>query len=292
MIVTDIWQAAKRPTVSCELFPPRTEKAAGNLDKAIAKLAAMGPDFVSVTFGAGGSTRDGSRRLVQQCLDLELAVLPYFSCYGLGPEAITSVLGDYRDLGIESLLLVRGDAPRNAEDFTPHPDSFTYASDLLPFVGDRFDFCLGAAGYPEGHPEAENLDRDIEILKLKVERGARFIIANYFWDNDYFFGFLDRCAAAAINVPIIPGVMPIYGVKLMENLAKLSGATIPPVLRAGVDAVPAEDRAAMSVFGIEYALRQCRGLLERGVPGLHFYTMDRAKATVSIVETLRSEGLL
>jgi methylenetetrahydrofolate reductase (NADPH) len=293
-MITELWQSGRKPTVSFELFPARSEKAEINLDKAIDKLAALDPDFFSVTFGAGGSTKEGSYNLVRKIkVDKGLEVLPYFACYGLDPAAITEVLSSYRELGIDSLLAVRGDPPRNIEGFTPHPESFSHTSDLLLFLGSRFeDLCLGAAGYPEGHVEAESRERDLEFLKLKVTNGARFIIANYFYDNAFFFDFCERCRQIGIEVPIIPGVMPIYSVKMMESLASICGATITDPLRARIATVAEDDKAGLVELGIELATGQCRELLERGVAGLHIYTMDRSKSTLGIIERLRSESLL
>jgi len=294
MRVTDLWQAGSKPTISFELFPARTEKAAANLEKAIDKLAALEPDYVSVTFGAGGTTREGSYDLVRKLKrDKGLEVLPYFACYGLGPDNIVAIVTDYLKLGIGSLLAVRGDEPRGLDGFIPHPESFAHASDLLAFLGSRFeDLCLGAAGYPEGHVEAESRDTDLDYLKLKVANGARFIIANYFYDNAFYFDFHDRCRAIGIDVPIIPGVMPVYSVKMLHTLAGLCGATITEELSRGIAALPEDDKAALSEFGIELATRQCRELLERGAPGLHIYTMDRSRPAVEIVLRLRNEGLL
>jgi methylenetetrahydrofolate reductase (NADPH) len=291
--VTDIWHSRQEPTISFELFPARTEKAAGNLEKAIDKLAALEPDFVSVTFGAGGSTREGSRQLVEKLKSEKgLEVMAYFAGYGLGPDDITAVLDNYQAIGLENILIVRGDLPRDQEEFKPHPDSFPHASDLMAFVRPRYGFCMGVAGYPEGHIEAESKEKDLEYLKLKVDNGAEYIICNYFFDNRYFFDFVDRCRAIGINVPILPGVMPIYSVKMMEILAGICGATIVDEVRQGIAALPPDDKEALLNFGIEFAAGQCRELLKAGVPGLHIYTMDRSKSTVGIVERLRSDGLL
>lgn len=293
MRLTDVWNSRGKPTISFEFFPGRNEKAVGKLDKVIDKLAALEPDFVSVTFGAGGSTRDGSRELVEKLMhEKRLAVLPYFAGYGLGPDDLTAILADYRDLGTENLLAVRGDAPQGDVEFVPHPESLPHASDLLAFIKERFDFCLGAGGYPEGHIEAESLDRDIEFVRLKVDQGAEFIITNYCFDNAYFFDFRERCARAGIDVPIVPGVMPIYNVKLLHSLASLCGATITDRLQAGLAALPEGDQQAVSAFGVEFAVDQCRELLEQGVPGLHFYTIDRAKSVLKIVGQLRESGLV
>ena len=181
MKVTKLWSTGRKPTVSFELFPPRSPKGADKLENTIDALAGLKPDFVSVTFGAGGSTREGSRQLVEKLQnEKKLEVVAYFAGYGLGPEDISAVLDDYQELGIENVLVVRGDITREQEDFKPHRQSFGHASDLVAFIRPRYDFCLGAAGYPEGHIESESKDKDLEYLKLKVENGAEYIMSNYF----------------------------------------------------------------------------------------------------------------
>jgi methylenetetrahydrofolate reductase (NADPH) len=293
MRATDVWSSGQRPTVSFELLPPRSQKGAESLERTIDVLAALRPDFASVTFGAGGSTREGSRQLVDKLKNEKgLEVMAYFAGYGLGPEDITSVLDSYEALGVENVLAVRGDPPHKPEGFEPHPDSLSYASDLVAFIRPRYNFCLGVAGYPEGHIECDSREKDIEFLKLKVDSGAEYIVSNYFYDNQYFFDFVERCRAIGIDVPIIPGVMPIYSVRMLEKLASLCGATIVEEVRQGIAALPEGDTEALAVFGIDFAARQCRELLEAGVPGLHIYTMDRSRAPAGIVNRLRGEGLL
>lgn len=292
MKLTDLWKSHSKPTLSFELFPARNEKAAANLLKAIDKLAALEPDFVSVTFGAGGSTREGSRQLVQKLREEKgLETLAYFAGFGLSPAEITGVIDDYRALGVENILVVRGDEPRD-EDFVPHPESFKYASELMEFIRPRYELCLGVAGYPEAHIDAVSQAKDMVYLKLKVKKGADFIITNYFYDNQYFFDYLERCRAAGIEVPIIPGVMPIYSVKMMRMLANLCGATITEKIETELASLPEDDKAALNEFGINFAYEQCAELLEAGVPGLHIYTMDRSISTVGLVSRLKAEGLL
>ena len=292
MRIADIWKSDRQPTLSFELFPPRSTKAAESLEKAIDKLAALKPDFASVTFGAGGSTREGSRQLIETLQrDKGLEVLPYFAGYGLGPEDIVAVLDSYQALGIESILAVRGDVP--SEDFEPHPESFAHASDLVAFIRSRYDFCIGVAGYPEGHIDAISKEEDLAYLKLKVDQGAEYIIANYFYDNGYFLDYVERCRRIGIEVPILPGVMPIYSVKMMKTLANLCGATITEEVHQGIGRLSEDDKEGLVAFGIDFAVRQCKGLLDAGVPGLHIYTMDRSKSAAwGIVNRLRGEGLL
>ncbi len=292
MKVTDLWREGGKPTLSFELFPARTEKGAASLETAIDELAALQPDFVSVTFGAGGSTRQGSQELLQKLQDEKgLQVLAYFACYGLGPEDITDILDGYEGLGIGSVLAVRGDTPRD-EGFEPHPESLPHASDLVARIRSRYGFCLGVAGYPEGHVEAPSREQDLEFLKLKVDAGADYIIANYSYDNDYFFDFVERCRAIGIEVPILPGVMPIYSVKMLGILAGLCGATITDEVREGIAALPEDDNDALVEFGIDLAVRQCAELLRAGTPGVHIYTMDKSASAVGVVSGLRAEGLL
>ncbi|MCK5316670.1 MAG: methylenetetrahydrofolate reductase, partial [Anaerolineales bacterium] len=199
MKVIDLWKSDQKTTISFELFPARSEKGAETLEKTIDQLAALNPDFVSVTFGAGGSTREGSRQLIQKLKhEKGLNILAYFACFGLSPEEIGSVLDSYQAIGVESLLAVRGDAPRE-ESFEPHPDSLPYASDLVAFIRQRYAFCLGVAAYPEGHIDAPDRKKDLEYLKLKVDRGGEYIITNYFYDTRYFFDFVDRCRGIGIE---------------------------------------------------------------------------------------------
>ena len=292
MKVIDLWKSEQKTTISFELFPARSAKGTETLEKTIDKLAALNPDFVSVTFGAGGSTREGSRQLLQKLKhEKGLDVLAYFACFGLGAEEIGSVLDSYQAIGVESVLAVRGDAPRE-ESFEPHPDSLPYASDLVAFIRQRYAFCLGVAAYPEGHIDAPDRKKDLEYLKLKVDQGGEYIITNYFYDTRYFFDFIDRCRGIGIEVPIVPGIMPIYSIKMMEMLAGMCGATITEEVRKGLASLKDGDKDALIEFGIEFAFRQCAELLKAGVPGLHIYTMDRSVSTAGVVNRLRADGLL
>jgi len=295
MRVADLFEKKDgRPVISFEFSRPKTEKAAASLEKALDKLVAAKPDYVSVTFGAGGSTREGSFEMVDKLNNERgLPTVAYLAGVGLGPEDLTACLGRFKDLGIETIFAIRGDPPTWDESYEPHPESLSYASDLIGFIKDAAPgFCLGAAAYPEGHIEAESLEKDLEYAKLKQDRGAEYIVAQYFYDNQYFFDFMDRARAAGITVPIVPGIMPIYAVKMMRGLAKVCGATITQPVEDGLAKLPPDDKQAVVQFGIDFSTEQCRGLLDRGVAGLHFYTMNRAKSVCAILETLRSEGRL
>jgi len=292
MKVIDIWKSASKPVVSFELFPAKSNEAAEKLDKTIDALIELKPSFFSVTFGAGGSTREGSYQLVYKLLkEKKVDVIAYFAGYGLNPADINKVLDDFNAAGLENLLVVRGDPPKD-EEYTPHPDSMSYADELLRFIQPKYEFCLGAAGYPEGHIEAQSQDEDLKYLKQKVEAGSEYIITNYFYDNVYFFDFVKRCEKIGINVPIIPGIMPIYSIKMMNILANLCGATITDELKKGLADLKPDNKEALISFGVNFALHQCRDLIEKGIPGLHFYTMDRKDSVERIVKQLADEDLI
>ena len=291
MRVTDLYKS-KKNVLSLEFFPPRNEKAAESFGGLVDDLAQLQPDYMSMTFGAGGSTRDGSYQAVQLLLkEKKQSTVAYVAGYGLGPGEITEVMDKYKALGVETIFVIRGDKPRG-DDFVPHPESFAYASEMIAFIKERYDFTLGCAGYPEGHIEADGLAKDIEHLKEKVACGADYIVAQFCYDNRYFFEYVDKCRAAGIEVPIIPGIMPVYTVKMTQMLAKVCGATIANDLQSKLEAVDAEDKGAVLALGIDFAVEQCRGLLKEGVAGLHFYTMNRSKSTTAIVKRLKEDGLI
>lgn len=293
MHLVEHWKKKGGPTLSFEVYPPRTEKQAARFPGILDKLVALAPDFFGVTFGAGGSTREGSRDLVRTIVkDKGIPVVAYVACYGLGPDALHAVLRGYRDIGVETVLAVRGDPPQGDETFAPDPESLPHASDFVRFARTHYDFTLGVAGYPEGHIDAESREADLGYLKKKLEEGAQFVIANYCYDNAYYFDFVAACRSAGIEAPIWPGVMPIYSVKMTESLCKLCGASIPEPLRRDLAALPEGDKAALSDFSVDLAVSQCRGLLEGGAPGVHLYTMNRAKTVAAVVTRLREAGLL
>jgi methylenetetrahydrofolate reductase (NADPH) len=292
MRVVDLWKSRSKPTLAFEFFPPKTEKGAHNLEQTLSQLLPMEPDIVHVTFGAGGSTREGSQQLAERFLrEHHKPVIAYFAGFGLGPDEIQRTLDAYQAQGVENVLVVRGDAPKQ-EGFRPHPQSLAHATELLAFIRARYNFCTGVAGYPEGHPQAADLAFDLDILRRKVDLGAEFIITNYFYDNQFFFEFLERCASARIQVPIIPGIMPIFHGKLVFLMANNCGASIPESVRREIEAFPGEETEALVSYGIELAARQAEALLRSGVPGLLLYTMNRADSSQAIVSRLRDVGVI
>ncbi|MBI9088184.1 MAG: methylenetetrahydrofolate reductase [Desulfobacterium sp.] len=291
MRVGNLYGNRTEPIVSFEFFPPRDDKGEAGFYTVVDELATLGPDYMSMTFGAGGSTREGSYQAVKKMMAKGLPTVAYLAGFGLAPAEIIEVLDRYKALGIETIFVIRGDEPRN-DDFKPHGDSYSYASDLLGFISDRYDFDLGCAGYPEGHVQADSLEKDIEYLKLKQDRGAGYVVAQYFYDNDYFFSYVDRCRTSGITVPIIPGIMPIYTVKLTNMLCKLCGSSLPTGLKERLDSLASADAKTVAALGVEVAFEQCKDLLVRGVDGLHFYTMNRSGSVTRIVQGLKKQGLL
>ena len=281
----------KQPVISFEFFPFRDDKTQASFNNTIDALSPLSPDYFSVTFGAGGSTRDGSYDTAKILVDKNLPTVAYIAGFGLAPDEIREVLDKYKALGIETIFVIRGDQPRDA-DFKPHPDSFAYACDLIKFIKDNYDFTLGCAGYPEGHVQAQSLESDIKYLKMKQDAGAQYVVVQFFYDNEFYFSYVKKCRDAGVTIPIIPGIMPVYTLKLTKILTSVCGASIPAAMQAKIDAVDKDDKDAVLNLGIDYATEQCKNLLAKGVPGLHIYTMNRGRSTKAIVETLRKEKLI
>ena len=291
MHVGNLYKNQKKPVISFEFFPPRNEKAAAGFGDVVDSLADLAPDYMSVTFGAGGSTRDGSYQTVNQLLEKKIPTVAYIAGFGLSPEEISVELNRYQTLGIETIFVIRGDEPKDA-DFKASPEGFAHASGMIAYMQDRYPFCLGCAGYPEGHIQAESLEKDITYLKLKQDNGAEYAVTQYCYDNDVFFRYVEKCRDAGVTIPIVPGIMPVYTLKLTQMLAKVCGTTIPEDMQQGMDRLNGEDADAVLDFGVDFAVEQCRDLLERGVCGLHFYTMDRSYSTTAIINRLREEKIL
>lgn len=290
MHVGNRYTTGDTPVISYEFFPPRNEKAARSFEKVIDTLSETRPDYVSVTFGAGGSTREGSYDAVKRLLsEKQMPTVAYVAGIGLGPEDISREMDRYEKLGVETVFAIRGDEPQD-EDFTAAEESFDHASSMIAFIKDRYPFCLGCAGYPEGHIQAESREKDIQYLKLKQDNGAEYVVTQYCYDNRTFFEYVENCRAAGVSIPIVPGIMPIYSLALTRNLARVCGTTIPDDLQAQLDGLAEADKEAVLDFGVDFAVDQCRELLAEGVPGLHFYTMDRSRSTAEIVTRLRKEG--
>ncbi len=277
-----------QPMFSFEFFPPKTPAGETALLRAVENLRHLEPSFVSVTYGAGGSTREKTIEIVTRIKrEFEIEAMAHLTCVGHSRDELGSILDRLVDGGVENILALRGDPPAGQDHFVAPADGFAFASELVEFIrGRNHDVCLGGAGYPEGHTECRDLDRDIHNLGHKVAAGIDFLVTQLFYDNSVYFAFLERARAAGINLPIVPGIMPITDRQQIERIAKLCGAKIPQELRAALDT--ASDADQEQSVGIDWANRQCRDLLERGAPGIHFYTLNKSPATAAILSDLRS----
>lgn len=277
-----------RPSISFEFFPPRDEAGFARVRKTLASLRELQPTYVSVTYGAGGSTRDRTIELVTQIRrDYGIESMAHLTCVGASRDELRAVLQRLRDGGVENVLALRGDPPAGETAFTPHPDGLEYASELAAMAREQFDFCLGGACYPEVHPEAPDGETDLAHLKHKVDAGCEFLVTQLFFDNQRYFDFVARARAAGIGVPIIPGIMPITNVAQIERFTKMCGATVPEELLAELRRLQ-EDASAVMALGVAHATAQCVELLQRGAPGIHFYTLNKSPATRTILMAIRS----
>lgn len=278
---------ARRPCFSFEFFPPKTDAAAAELFSAIEKLRPLSPTFVSVTYGAGGSTRTRTVELVKQIKnELGIESMAHLTCVGSTADELRAIIRDLRENGVENVLALRGDPPKGTVDFAPTAGGFRYAADFIKMIDVEFDVCIGGACFPDTHPEAPDPFTDMRNLAAKVDAGAEFLITQMFFDNDHFFKFVERARAAGINVPIIPGVMPITSYGQLKSITSMAGA-LPERLRAELDK-RAEEPEAVAELGVAYATLQCSDLLARGAPGIHFYTLNKSPATRAIVSALRA----
>ncbi|HEY3282930.1 MAG TPA: methylenetetrahydrofolate reductase [NAD(P)H] [Armatimonadota bacterium] len=279
--------ATEKPVFSFEFFPPKTDEALAGLYRTLGELAELKPSFVSVTYGAGGSTRDLTVELVSRIKgEIGLEPMAHLTCVGHGRAEIAATLDRLQEASIENVLALRGDPPRGAARFERPADGFGYAYELVEFVRANYGFCLGAAAYPERHPESTDSEADLRNLKNKVDRGVDFLLTQLFFDPQAYFDFVARARALDITQPIVPGIMPITNAGQVERFTSMCGATIPPELKAKLDAVRDDDTAVVEL-GIEWATNQCRTLLRGGAPGVHFYTLNRSHSTQRVFQNLQ-----
>ena len=294
MRICDILRFARErgePVFSFEFFPPKTEEGVKQLFETVEALRPLGPAYVSVTYGAGGSTRARTLELVTRLKrETEVEAMAHVTCVGASKDEIAAVLDEVAAAGIQNVLALRGDPPRGQARFEPHPEGFRYATELVAFIRsqrDRWRFCVGGAGYPEGHVETRDLALDLAHVKEKVDAGADFLVTQLFFENAHYFRFVERARAAGIQVPILPGIMPFTNVDQVERFTAMCGARIPPPLRAAMEVRRADPEGAMQL-GVAYASLQCADLLRRGAPGIHFYTLNRSPSTRAIVAAMRA----
>jgi len=286
MRIDDILAGAG-PVFSFEFFPPKTQDGERNLYAALAELKTLEPSFVSVTYGAGGSTREKTIEIVKRIREEHgLEAMAHFTCVGATVEELRTTLDEMRAVGIDNVLALRGDPPAGQEDWMKTDGGLEYSRELVGLIADGYPFAIGAACFPETHIHAESPEADLEHLAEKVRAGVDFLITQLFFDNACYFDFLQRARAAGIEVPIMPGIMPITQVGQIERMASMCGASIPDGLRRELHA-RGEDPEAVLDFGVAYATLQCAELLAAGAPGIHFYTLNRSPATRAILSALK-----
>jgi methylenetetrahydrofolate reductase (NADPH) len=284
--------ARKSPVFSFEFFPPKSDEAVAQLEKTIADLRSLEPDYVSVTYGAGGSTREKTLDLVSRIKsETGIEAMAHLTCVGSTREELRSVLDRLQEAGVENVLALRGDPPKGQTAFVPTEGGFQFASELTAFIRENYGdtLCVGGAGYPEKHIECGNPAVDLANLKRKVDNGASFVITQLFFDNRRYFEFIDNARAHGIKVPIIAGIMPITNASQVERFTVSCGASLPFRLAAELDRRRNDPKAVMQL-GIAHATAQCIELLQGGAPGIHFYTLNRSTATMQVLAALRTIG--
>jgi methylenetetrahydrofolate reductase (NADPH) len=284
---------ARRPVVSFEFFPTKTPEGERSLlEKTIPALRELHPDFCSVTYGAGGSTREKTLTIVDRIQrEQQITAMAHLTCVNSTIDEARAVLEQTRALGIKNILALRGDPPPGAQEFVKAEGGFEYSHQLVQCIRDSGGFSIGVAGFPEGHIACrEGKLVDWQRLKAKIDHGADFVITQLFFDNRDYFAFRDFLAAQGVTVPIVPGIMPILSTSQIKRFVALCGAELPSALLSELER-RADDDEAVSQFGIEYATRQCDELLREGAPGLHFYTLNKARSTTEVIRNLALERL-
>jgi methylenetetrahydrofolate reductase (NADPH) len=287
MRIDEILASRDQPTFSFEFFPPRTPEGEANLYLALAALRPLAPDFISVTYGAGGSTRGKTFEIVSRIRDeVGLEAMAHFTCVGATVDELRTALDEMAGLGFENVLALRGDPPQGQDEWTKTEGGLEYSYELVEMISRDYPFTIGAACFPETHIHATSAEDDLRFLKEKVDAGVGFLITQLFFDNALYYDFVERARAIGIEVPIVPGIMPITNPQQLARITTMCGASIPDhVLREIQER--RESKEAVGEFGVAYATMQCADLLAHGAPGIHFYTLNRSPATRAILSTLK-----
>jgi len=273
--------------VSFEFFPPKSDEGEANLRRALRELSPLAPDFVSVTYGAGGTTRDRTVDIVASLRqEFGLEAMAHFTCVNATVDDLRATLDRMRDAGVENVLALRGDPPEGQDRWTQTEGGLEHSTELVALMEAEYDFAIGAACFPETHIDAVDAESDLRHLKEKVDAGARFLITQLFFDNAVYDEFVARARDAGIDVPIVPGIMPITNVHQIKRITALCGSEIPSRLRYALES-RADEPEAVSELGVAYATLQCAQLLANGAPGVHFYTLNRSPATRAILSALK-----
>jgi methylenetetrahydrofolate reductase (NADPH) len=287
MRIDELLDTSDEPVFSFEFFPPKTEQGEANLYAALEELQRLEPAYVSVTYGALGTTRDKTIEIIQKIQnDFGLDAMAHFTCVGATADELRSVLDEMRDAGIGNVLALRGDPPPGQEEWVKTEGGLEYSRELVELIGTEYDFAIGGACFPETHIHATSADDDLRYLKEKVDAGTKFLITQLFFDNQLYFDFVRRAREIGIDVPIIPGVMPIQDAKQIQRITSLCGSDIPAGLQAALEARADQPEAAQAL-GVAFATAQCAELLRGGAPGIHFYTLNRSPATRAILAALK-----
>lgn len=287
MFLEQIYKNSQKPVISFEVFPPKEnfEEKSQKLIEELTILKQFDPAFISVTYGAGGSTQNHSFEIAMKIKnELSIEIMPHFTCIGASKENVKQYLNLIKNNDISSILALRGDVPQDCEDFEFNND-FRFASDLVEFIKSQTNLSIGVAGYPEVHKEAKNAEQDLINLKKKIDSGANVIITQVFFNNDHYFDFVEKARQIGINTPIIPGILPITNLKQIERMVSMCGSEIPIDL---IDQIKKhqDDKKAMKKIGVEFAIEQCRQLLNSDVAGIHFYTLNKASATKEVLKNI------
>jgi len=280
--------AGPEPVFSFEFFPPKTPEGLEQLFETVETLRALEPDYVSVTYGAGGATRDGTVEIADRIKsEHRIETMAHLSCVGETREGLSAILDRFAEAGVENVLALRGDPPRGESVFASCEGGLASATELTEYIAEGWDFTVGGACFPEVHPEAASLKDDLTYLKTKVDAGASFLITQLFFDNDVYWSFVEAARERGIDVPIIPGVIPIASYAQIARICSLCDATIPDELEAAMQAMGGELEAE-ALLGVAFASRQCEELLAGGAPGIHFYALNRAPGTRAVLSALRA----
>jgi methylenetetrahydrofolate reductase (NADPH) len=279
--------AQRRPLRSLEFFPPKDDAGVAALRETALLLKKISPDFVSVTYGAGGSTRERTAQVSRMLrTEIGFTVMPHLTCVGHSRFELNDVADRLHAEGYRNIMTLRGDPPKGQAEFVPYLDGLRYASDLVALLKSRHpDFCLGVGGYPEKHPEAPSVEADLDHLKRKVDAGAGFITTQLFFDNTVYYRFVEKCRARGITIPIVPGIMPVLSLKQIRRFTEMCGASLPATLSKRLEAA-GEAPEIVEALGIEWALAQIRDLLAHGAPGYHLYILNRAKGALALAAGL------
>ena len=287
MRIDEILAAGDQPVFSFEFFPPKTDEGEANLYRALSELRSLEPAFVSVTYGAGGSTRGKTIEIVSRIKSEHgLEAMAHFTCVGATTDELRATLDRMREVGIENVLALRGDPPQGQDEWTKTEGGLEYSRELVELIRSEYPFATGAACFPETHIHATSPEADLAYLKEKVDAGVQFLITQLFFDNAIYFDFVDRARAAGVDVPIIPGIMPVSNFEQIKRFTSMCGATIPEGLMEQL-AARADEPQAVAELGVAYATLQCAELLAAGAPGIHFYTLNRSPATRAILSALK-----